>query len=221
MNSFKSLIAASLLATLPLSVLAEESAESFKEWDQIVTELRGDIQRSAPKTDNNYYGIDDVKISFGVGLSFSYLSLGGDPVFTSSGLLRGIGFQFGIDLFHPEFQAEGAFRNYSSYQLSDEINAQVREFELRLVHSRRLPHSTSFRLGAGLSARQVDVAWRSSEGSASRSDSSPSAVFLLGVGRTFGKALFIGPDLSFRSPFAGSSLEQSSMDFHLRANAVF
>lgn len=221
MNSFKSLVATLVLAVLSMSALAEESTESFKEWDQIVTELRSDIQRNTPQIEDDYYGIDDVKISFGVGLSFSYLSLGGDPMFTSSGLLKGIGFQFGIDLFHPEFQAEGAFRNYSSYQLSDEVNAQVREFELRLVHSRRLPHSTSFRLGAGLSARQVDVAWRSPQGSASRSDSSPSAVFLLGVGRTFGKTLFIGPDLSFRSPFAGSSLEQSSMDFHIRANAVF
>lgn len=205
--------------------LAEDDQESFTHWDEIVTGLQSDLHttsaHSSEYTSENQYNMDNIKISVGAGLSFSYLSLAGDPLFESSGLLRGLGLQFGIDLFHPEFQAEGAFRNYSTDSLSESVKAQVREFELRLVHSKPLPHSTLFRLGAGLSARYLDVSFRGENGTATRSDTTPSAVFVMGLGRTFGRNLFIGPDISYRSPFAGESLEQSSFDFHLRANAVF
>ncbi len=209
------------LSLSPICGHSEESEESYAHWDKIVTDLKSNIGQSDLPIPDEAYGLDDVKISFGLGLSFTHLSLGGESYYQGSGLLKGMSLQFGIDLFHPEFQAEGAFRNYSSDSLSTSVNAQVREFELRLVHSKKLPFETSFRMGTGLSARYLDLTWRGVEGSGSQSSSTPAAVFLLGVGRNFGKNLSIGPDLAYRTPFSGGSLEQSSMDFHLRANAIF
>lgn len=206
-----------------LTTLAEEETpESFTHWDQIVTDLKSDLNTSRANTsDISYrdrYSIDDIRISLGMGLSFSYLSLQ-DPALQGSGLLSGVAFQFGIDLFHPEFQAEGAFRNYSTERLSETVQAQVREFELRLVHSKNLPHYTQLRMGAGLSARYLDVTTRG--GTMDQDESTPSAVFLLGLSRTFGRNISIGPDVTYRSPLAGESLERSSFDLHLRANAIF
>lgn len=199
----------------------EEQPESFIHWDRIVTELKSDLnstRTSVPEPSyKDDYGMDNIRISLGMGMSFSHISVQ-DPALKGSGLLNGVGFQFGIDLFHPEFQAEGAFRNYSSNSLSDSVKAQVREFELRLVHSKPLAHHTHFRMGAGLSARYLDISSRSG---IDKDETVPSAAFLLGLGRTFGNSISIGPDITYRSPMSGESIEKSSFDLHLRANAIF
>jgi len=106
--------------------------------------------------------------------------------------------------------------------LSKRVNAQAREFELRLVHSKRMAHATRFRIGTGLAARYLDINSRDQFGEViSRKDSSPSAVFLLGFGRQFGKNLSLGPDLSYRTSLSGEALDKNSLDLHLKASAVF
>lgn len=201
---------------------AQEENESFSHWDEIVRGLESNVSQIPNPVVHEDYGFDDIQISAGVGLSFTFLSLSGDPAYEAAGLLKGVSLQFGIDLFHPEIQAEGAFRNYTSDSLSKRVNAQAREFELRLVHSKRMAHSTRFRIGTGLAARYLDISSRNRFGELiSRKDSSPSAVFMLGFGRQFGQNLFLGPDLSYRTSLSRDALDKSSLDLHLKVNAVF
>ncbi len=224
MNSiFKTFLALFLL--LPFSAPAsEEDPDSYTNYDKIVSDLKSSLHTSSSLSRDEIhmenYSLDDVKISFGMGLSFTHLNLNG-PSINSSGLLKGLGLHFGIDLFHPEYLAEGIFRNYTSDSLTRSIDAEVREFELRFVHAKRFPYDTHFRVGAGLSSRYINIARKSIDGVHKRSDTVPSAVFLLGVSRTFGRSLSLGPDISYRSPFSGDHVEEGSIDFHIRASAIF
>jgi hypothetical protein len=198
----------------------EEKNNSFTHWDQIVNDLKASIKEETPAVKTSY-GMDDLQISAGMDLSFAYLSVSGDPRFEGSGLLKGVGLSFGIDLFDPEIQAEGSFRNYSSEALSKDLHAEMREFELKLVNSKRFSYGTRLRLGLGIAARSLDLKARTREGTFTKTESSPSAVFTVGFGRTFGRNLFIGPDVSYRTAIAGDDFHQSSLDIHLKANALF
>lgn len=221
---FKYTVAFFMLFSTHLA-LGQEDSESYSNWDEIVSGLESDL-KSMPAPSSRAqltdpYSIEDIHISLGAGLSFTHISVAGDPRVESTGLLRGFGVQFGIDLFHPQFQAEGAFRNYTSDSLSRFVRADLKEFELRLVHSRYFIHATKFRLGAGLSSRYLDISSRANGQTYRRSETTPSAVFLLGLERQFGRNFSVGPDFAYRSPFSSDSLEEGSFDFHIRANAIF
>ncbi|MAV91161.1 MAG: hypothetical protein CL676_07045 [Bdellovibrionaceae bacterium] len=221
-QGLKTFLAATLVFFAASPAFAEEDSESFTHWDEIVRGLRSNAQEIPAAPSEEGYNMDDIQIQAGVGASFSYINLVGDPNYAASGLLKGVSLQFGIDLFHPEIQAEGTFRNFTSESLSKTTKAQARDFELRLVHSKRLSHGTRFRVGTGLMARYLDVSSRDSSGqSIHKQDSSPSALFLLGVGRQFGRSLFLGPDLSYRTSLSRESLDQNSVDVHFKVNAVF
>lgn len=197
--------------------------ESFSHWDDIVSDLRSSVNTTLPNAPTETDPWNDVEISGGLGLAFTYMGSIGNENMQASGLLKGVSAHFGITLFHPQFLAEGAFRSYASEALSDMVKAQLREFELRLVHANEFRKHTLFRIGAGLSARylEVTVKYPKDVGDMAYSQTTPSAVFMMGVARNFGRNVQVGPDVSYRSSLIGSTDDQSSVDLNLKFSARF
>lgn len=223
MNSIVSKIVAAVALCFSLQAFSEEeNTESFTHWDNIVHDLRSSIQEPLPElVQETSSGLDGIEISAGAGLAFTFLALEGDPNLQSSGLLKGVSAQFGINLFHPSLFAEGAFRSYSTDSLSESVSVGLKEFELRIMHSHLFQKETLFRWGGGLSARYLDVSYRGGSRKEKIEYTTPSAVFSMGVARNFGKAVQIGPDVSYRSALVGDSIDRSSVDLNIRVNARF
>lgn len=217
MNSYKALILA--LLTLPFFSLAQESEESYKNWEKIVSELRADSREALSNTSSEDI-FEDVTLSAGAGLAFAYLNLNGDG-FQASGLLNGVALNFGISLFHPSLFAEGAFRSYSTDSLSNSINARLQEFDLGIISTHKFQTETLLRVGAGVSARYLDVSQRTARGPRRQDYTTPSAVFTLGVAKNFGKVIQIGPDVSYRMSLVSDTIDKSSADLNIRLSARF
>src|SRR6185312_6926083 len=102
------MLAAGLVSLIALStnVRADEDG-SYKGYDAIVDQLKAKLADDQTPTVNSAVDEQDVALHGGVAFTTSYVSLSTPNGARASGLLKGAELSFGMNLFSPDFRAEG------------------------------------------------------------------------------------------------------------------
>ncbi len=195
-----------------------ETDESFVNYDSIINELKLESPTTVRPAEVQSNEWDDVAIHGNIGLGTSLVSVVSPGGASGSGVLKGIHLGFGVNLFTTFARAEGVFTSYGSEPLSRRMRADLKEFELRLILLPDLGRKILLRMGAGLSARYMDL---KVTGEPDITASTPSSLFLLGIEHKLSKNVSVGPDLSYRSALISDTFDKSAWDGVLRLNATF
>ncbi|MGE3683005.1 MAG: hypothetical protein AB7G93_14870 [Bdellovibrionales bacterium] len=210
-----------ITAVLPAPALAQEE-ESFVHYEAIVNELKASAEGPAHSAPYSELGLQEMALSGGLGVVTSYVALESPSGAAGSGFLKGFEAHVAAHLFSPKVRGELAFRNFAQENLSHDLQADLRELELRLVFTPLLDRRMRLRMGAGLSARFMDIQSRADEGDW-RDDASsvPASSLLVGFERKLSEAVSVGPDIAYRSTLASGTFDKSAWDASFRLNASF
>lgn len=214
MNNFKKIVFAGVLIMFagpsPMS-----HADDEMNFDAIVEELGGSSRTGAPEDRDPF---STVKIHASLGMTAAYVDVEPERGPGASGLLAGAEATLGIDLFSPQWQAEGALRSFNSERLDAETTVSLKEFDLKILHTLPLASKLKMQLGAGLAARYMNVKSPYTNGSEYTTPAS-----ILGVGFKFqlSKVVGLGIEGSFRTALVDDTVDKSAINGSLRLNAVF
>jgi hypothetical protein len=201
-------------------VWASEDDDNFTSYDSIVNDLKADAEDVIPASDP----WDELGIYGGLGFATSYIRAEIPGTQRVSGLLKGLEGHFGIDMFTKFVRVEGAFRIFAQENLDDRATATMKEFELRAVYIPAPLARNLVRMGAGMTARYLDVHIRGNndgDGDAKYSASAPASVFFVGMQRRLGQNVAFGPDVAYRASLVEDSYMKPSWDLCLKLDANF
>lgn len=216
-NPFKfavSLFFAGAFITLsPALVQAKAPADGqdYQEvtYDDLLNEL------SAKKTayhQDSKSPFDEVMIHAGLGYvnSFSNFRVGDANL---NRYENGLQLSLGIDLFSPNWYAEGVFSNYGvSDQGSEEIN--LKEFDLKVGYKAPINPFWAYSFGTGIANRFLKISDPGRD--INVNENTPSFMLSGGVYATPSKNISIGLEADARTPFISNTADKDSYDFALR-----
>jgi hypothetical protein len=206
----KTILSAAAVFSL-LSTIAQAQEIGYEDT---VAHLKAQLKdEPAPMKRNPW---ETVEMNAGLALAASYVSVAQSGA-NIDALLKGFDLHMGIDFPNSNWEAEGAFRSFSSERASADYNVSLTELEGKLVHKTEIYESTKLRLGGGLSTRFL----KTMDVHGATSESSPALVLLAGIDRKLSSKFSFGPDLTYRTPMSSASHEHGSTDGSLRLNLLF
>jgi hypothetical protein len=212
------------LLVLAFSPISFSSTEEYElDYDSIVADLQETRKTYAAKSIDPF---DNVVIHAGIGLAnaaFEFRTPSGRKILASPG-----GFQatLGIDLFSPNWIAEGVVRSFGESEFNGAI-VGLQEFDLKLMYRKHIQTKFYTRFGLGLAGRYLDV--RSAMNSAQQkkiadpdqSYRTPSSIFFVGIDQYLNSSLSIGAEVSSRRTVIDETADKSSFDITLRLDTHF
>ena len=178
-------VSAAMLAATNVWAIDEES---FVEYDAIVNELKASADHTpAMMTDDLDW--EDVAITGGMSLVTSYVHIVAPNGMSGSGLLKGFEAHGGANLFTKKARAELAFRNFAPEEFRSTFQADLKEFEARVVLLPALRDKLLLRMGFGLTVRYMDINTRNAKGSENFSSSAAASSMLVGMEHRLSKAV--------------------------------
>ncbi|HVK60231.1 MAG TPA: hypothetical protein VM432_01725 [Bdellovibrionales bacterium] len=207
-----------LIFTSPLAHAEDEESQMI-DYDTIVDQLHRETNTSKTKRPGG--GSDDpfaeVWMHGGVGLATViqsvHLESGKSHVLNQ----RGIQAALGIDLFSPNWMAEGTARNFGESE-ENAIRSTIQEFELKVLYKNRTGQRLGYRVGGGLTARYLSI---KEPGEAQKDYTTPSSVATAGLDFYMNDRFSIGADLNGRSAMIGETIDKNSIDGTIRVDAHF
>lgn len=215
MRKLKILFCLIALIQTPVSAYAEEDesgSESGSSFESLVRDLSS--SRASGIAGNDQDPFDQVKIHFGIGLVTSYLSYESNigPV---RGTHQGVQASLGIDLFSPNWMAEGVVRSFSETEI-DNTRASLHEFDIKILYSFNSHTSLVPFMGMGMAARYLDVTDKTLN-----KYTTPASIFCLGSAFNINGNLSLAGEVSYRRPFSDETIERSAADITVRLNTHF
>lgn len=130
---------------------------------------------------------------------------------------KGVQASLGIDLFSPNWSAEGTVRSFND---NDDKTTQVslKEFELKMFFKDRFTRAVGYHVGGGISGRYMTLA---AAGQATVDYTTPSTVGTVGIDLFLTDRFSVGADVSGRSAMISDTLDRGSLDGTLRLDAHF
>jgi hypothetical protein len=205
-------------------VQASDEDSSYSNYDAIVSELKASMEETAPvprKTAGIELEWEDIALHGDLGFATSWVAVTSPNGVAGNGLMKGVQFGFGMNLFTRKVRAEGAFSNFSSESLSPNLKADLKAFELRMIYLPAIAHKMTMRFGLGLAARYLNLETNTGGPASVYQASTPSSVLLIGFERKINSTFALGPDISYRSAIVGDTYDKSSWDASFRLNATF
>ena len=191
--------------------------DSFANYDSIVSELKADAE-TTPVVKLEPMDWDSVALHGSLGLAGSLISVPNQRRGTSSpGFLKGFEAAIGSNTFSSQARAELAFRNFANERVAAGLDAEMREFEARMIFLPKLQDDVRLRMGFGLTQRLLNFASDGDKGDRSGTY----YTLLIGAERSVAKAISVGPDLAYRDSMSRASGRKSSWDASFRLNATF
>ena len=130
---------------------------------------------------------------------------------------KGIQASLGIDLFSPNWEAEGSALSMGDATDRDDT-VSLKEFDLKLFYKNRLTNTAKFRVGGGVSGRYMNV--RMNDGT-SLDYTTPAAVATVGLDLFVNRQFSFGVDTSFRNSLIADTVDHTSLDAVFRMDARF
>jgi len=218
---------------IPTFVLAQDDNEIS--FDTIVNDLSRTKATLSNVNDSSIDPFDNVQIHVGVGIANSVFTIQhpeGIPGSTQANS-RGAQINLGIDLFSPNWVAEGGMVNYFESEYSrSKVSGQ--EFDLKLLYKNQLENAVTFKVGMGLAARYMDVTYKTER--AAKNDkgedikiheemkeryTTPTTLAVVGADIYLAKMLSIGGEVLARNTLTNETPDQTSIDFTVRLDAHF
>jgi hypothetical protein len=210
------LMAFSLLAPTLVHASDSESGKDYKEisYDDLVNEL-STKKKAALQNENDPF--DSIKIHTGFGLitTATDVSTAG-----ASGYRYMTGFQLsaGIDLFSPNWMAEGTLRNFGTSTDGSESRS-MREYDLKALYRDQLKGAVSYRLGAGFGTRNLHLS--DSVKGYSFDNTTPLTVLVGGIDVAASSMLSFGIEAGLRTAMVTTTADKNSGDLTLHMDASF
>ncbi len=206
-----------LITFLGLHAGASTDDSSVMGYDQILKDLSGSeagtTRGSASRGEDPFA---NVMIHGGVGMvsTFGQVKLLKETIQTNQ---RGVQAALGIDLFSPNWVAEGTARSFSEESYGNS-SVSLREFDLKLYYKNRITEHVGFRLGGGLAARYMTV---ESQTSGRHNFTTPASIAAGGLELFLAPSVSIGAEMAARSPLINETGDRASMDATVRMDAHF
>lgn len=194
--------------------VAHAEEENYRGFDSIVNDL-SQTKTKAPVAEAN--SLDQVMIHFALSAvnNFSTVKSQGNQTAISN---RGLGLHLGIDLFSPQWLAEGSFLNFGD-QEHEEILSSLREFNLKILHQNKISKTLGVRFGGGIAGRYLRL--ENKKFRTAEEYSIPSSV-ISGMFETYLNQTFsLGIGLDYRTPIIDDVPETANLDLGLRLNGQF
>lgn len=204
---------------LIFSFHSQAQDESLVGYDSIVEELS-----SSTYSGDSLGGADmlsNVKLHTGLGISTSYLTIAPERGSRMNAFMRGVEFNFGIDLFSENWISEVAVRTYQPEDVNETTQISMREFDLKLTYQSQIAQSLRSRFSGGLAARYLKFRSRDADEITKRQYSTPASIMAAGLQYSINKAISIGTDLSYRTALIDETVDDSSFDASVRLDAQF
>ena len=212
------IITVTLLATTSFA----DDDEQFDDFESIVKNLsHSTAQLESPSGLDPF---DLVKLHFSVGVVNNYLRLSSNQGLVS-GFESGMQATLGVDLFSPNWMAEGTVRSFSETAI-DDILVSMREFDLKIAYRIYPNRSLVPYLGFGVAASYLDIKENSvtpEKKPVTRTEkySTPNSILFAGANYRFTDGLGMGLECSYRSPMVEETIQRSSLDMAVRLNTTF
>lgn len=180
-------------------------------YDDLVNELSAK-KNAIAKPDHSPF--DDVGLHAGVGYanSLTTMSTHGQTFTRDAG---GVQISAGMDLFSPNWFAEGVFSNYGVNTAGNE-SMTLREFDLLMGYTEKWKGPWSYNISAGLANRFLT--YSDSSRDISVNEVSPDFLISTGLRAQMTKNLSFGGDISAATAMIGSTADRNSFDFAFRMN---
>jgi hypothetical protein len=207
-----------LIISTPIKVQAYDDEDVS--YDQLVNRLS---QRKSSIIQNQSHPLDDIQIHAGVAYTLSQLNLELGNRSTSR-QMTGFQLSFGIDLFSPNWIAEGAIRNFGTHNLANETRS-FRELDLKvLYHSNpaisttgSTVYSNDYTFGTGISTRYLKY----HDSQYDINTTTPGFILLSGINGHFNKYLNAGAEISYRTSLITDSPDRGSFDLLFKMDSNF
>jgi hypothetical protein len=216
MNSKKLVLTAffsMMIFAFPTKVHAESEYEEIT-YDDLVNRI--DKKRTVIQSNTNH-PLDNIMLHAGFGLvtSFTNLNIGDKTINRQQN-----GFQItaGIDLFSPDWMAEGAIVNFGSDSSGTE-QRNLHELDMKVVYKNHLAGDTIVRYGFGFATRQYKFS--DSVTGANYDESTPAWLGSVGVESMISKYFGIAGDLGLKSAMVSRTIDKNAIDFAIRFNSYF
>lgn len=221
MCMFKFLIALALL-TGPAAARADipDDTDSVG-YDEIVNQLNKEnastIKAQKPKTkDENSF--DTVWMHGGIGFANYIESVKFDDGSTALLNQKGVQAALGLDLFSPNWMAEGTARAFAE-DGDSKVRSSVKEFELKVLYKDKFAADRfGYRAGLGLTGRYLTI---KRQGFADQDYTTPTSVATVGGDMFINERFSVGADLNARNSLIGETIDHNSIDMTLRVDAHF
>jgi hypothetical protein len=223
--SVRFLLAAAVAAWGQISFADVDSSASADElnYDSIVDQLSKEnsaMDATTRAKQMNRLGADPLDLVVmhgGVGFTtfVQRVHLPSGPSYTLN--QRGIQAALGIDLFSPNWMAEGTARSFGE-EGDSTVRSSVQEFELKVLYKDRTSKYLGFRAGGGLSGRYLTI---KEQGQDEKEYTTPTSVATVGGDIFFTDKFSIGADINARSALIGETIDRNSFDATLRLDTHF
>jgi hypothetical protein len=174
-----------------------------------------ELNYNPPKEKDTSSMFDDVRLHAGAAFLNSYQNVPLNQTQRAEGGMRGVQFNFGVDLFNPKWILQGALFSLPQATLG---NAQVSSngFELSLLYEASIYEQVTMHGGLGIESRNYGI--RSGFGDNSMS----SGASVLVTGLDYWPATFVsaGLEVSGHLPLANGD-DPSSIDLGIKLNGHF
>jgi hypothetical protein len=220
-----------IVALLSTSFVQADEGEEVLGYDEIVSQLSRS-KTSASDVSSGGDPFKDVMFHFNIGINSTLMALSPETGDQRSSL-QGMEIGFGIDLFNPEWVAEGAFASYSEDNFEG-ARASLKEFSLRLTYRPFLARSIQARVGMGLAARylnykpaaegsndEIEAAAASNNVGEAQEYSTPASLFILGAQYNISKLLSLGTEINYRSTMVSDTIDRSAVTAGIRLDVNF
>lgn len=128
--------------------------------------------------------------------------------------LKGLQISGGIDLFSPNWMAEGTLRNFG--QGADQpTQVSLQEFELKIIFHDHLTRQLGFHFGGGLSARYLTIE-KQQKGSIDYT--TPTSLASGGIDFFISDRLSVGLEATARDALVAETIDRNSLDATLRVD---
>lgn len=191
-------------------------SEDVLGYDAIVNELNRENDRPLTGKSTTLYSspsLDTVLFHGGIGIASLMQTVtfaDGSRTHLSQ---KGIQASFGIDLFSRRWIAEGTARTFDKSEDSNQP-VSLQEFELKVIHKDQFNPSWGYRIGAGLSARYMNL----HIGYDTETFTTPSGVATLGLDFYVTNKMSFGVDINGRSAMITETPDTRSIDGTLRVD---
>ena len=207
----------SLASGVALARADQDDDENYSGYDSIIHELSASTHyknTEAPKDP-----LDSVRFHLGVGMVSSRVSLDLPKGLAKEKSLHGFEARLGVDLFSPNWVAEGTVRSFDPEPFNGG-QLSLKEFDLLLTYHFRPERPVDFTLGGGMAARYLEITG-DTKGEFARSNSTPMSVLSFGILANITPEFNVGAEVSYRSTLVSDTIDDNSVDGGLRIGGRF
>lgn len=204
----------SILSLLLIHTIVQAADYEEVSYDSLLNELSGKKNKMINNSSRSSQ-FNDIQIHAG----FAWIGTSTQVKYndrSDSFFQNGIQMNLGIDLFSPRWISEATLRNFGTQDTHGK-KISLREMDLKILYRNQLSNNLDYRLGGGLSTR--DLKFRA--GSYTAKENTPFSLLSVGIESHLNQYLSLGMETTIRTSMVTDSVDKNALDLSVRLEASF